>query len=337
MMGAFWAYETLNFGGYWNWDPVENAVFVPWIALIALLHTFTLNERKNSAYSLSYILGMATFILILYSTFLTRSGVLGSSSVHSFTDLGLSAQLLVFLLIFLLGSIALLIWKWKTIPKSEQEASSYTREFWIFAGLLVFAFCSFQVLLATSFPVFNSIGNSLGFNVNLAPPSNQIQFYAKFQIWTGVLIGFVGGIAQYIWWNKIDLKTLFTKALWGASILLICLALGYVLVFVMDKTDGIYQKAIFENEADRTNSYIIRVLSYILLFACSLFGLIMACFSLFKIRKSFWTLSGGALSHIGVALMLLGILFSAGYSKVISINNQGVISKEFTNYCSLSV
>ena len=331
MMGAFWAYETLNFGGYWNWDPVENAVFVPWISLIALSHSLTLNERKNSAHALSYILAICTFVLILYSTFLTRSGVLGSASVHSFTDLGLSAQLLIFLLFFFLGSLGLLFYKWKTIPKSEQETNAYTREFWIYAGLLVFAFCAFQVLLATSFPVFNSIASAFGFNLNLAPPSNQIQFYANFQVWTGVLLTFVAGIGQYIWWNKIELKTVFTKVLWGASILIIFIALGYVIIFLMDEKDGIYQKAIFENEDKRINAYMLRVISYILLFACSLFGLFMAVLSLFKLRKSFWKLSGGALAHIGVALMLLGILFSSGYSKVISINTQGVISKEFTN------
>jgi cytochrome c-type biogenesis protein CcmF len=331
MMGAFWAYETLNFGGYWNWDPVENAVFVPWISLIALLHTFTLNERKSSAYGLSYILAILTFILIVYSTFLTRSGVLGSSSVHSFTDLGLSAQLLLFLLMFFFGSIAFLVYKWKSIPKSKEEAVVYSREFWIFAGLLVFAFCAFQVLLATSFPVFNSLGTAMGFDVNLAPPSNQIQFYANFQIWTAVLLTFVGGIGQYVWWNKIELKTLFTKVLWGASIVLIFLALGYVIVFLMDQKDGIYQKIIFENDTPKTNSYIIRVVSFILLIASSCFALLMASISLYRIRKSFWKLSGGALAHIGVAIMLLGILFSAGYSKVVSINNQGVISKEFTN------
>lgn len=331
MMGAFWAYETLNFGGYWNWDPVENAVFVPWIALVALLHTFTLNDRKGSALGLSYILGLSVFVLIMYSTFLTRSGILGSGSVHSFTDLGLSGQLLISLLLFVFASIALLVYRWKSIPKSDSEVSIYTREFWVFAGLLVFAFSAFQILLATSFPVFNSIGTALGFNVNLAPPSDQVAFYARFQVWAGVLIAFVGGIAQYVWWNKIDLKTLFSKVLLTASLLLILLAAAYVFVFLMDTNDGIYQKAMFETDQKRTTAYIVRVLSYILLFASSLFAIIMSMMSIYKLRKSFFKLSGGAIAHIGVGMMLLGMLFSSGYSKVVSVNNQGMISKEFTN------
>ena len=94
MMGAYWAYETLNFGGYWNWDPVENAVYVPWLFLVASLHSIILTQKNRQYYKMSLILSIVSFILILYSTFLTRSGILGDSSVHSFTDLGLSLSLI---------------------------------------------------------------------------------------------------------------------------------------------------------------------------------------------------------------------------------------------------
>ena len=90
LMGAYWAYETLNFGGYWNWDPVENAIFVPWLVLIGGIHTMLIYKRNGAAVKTSFILIIATFLLVVYSTFLTRSGILGDSSVHSFTDLGLS-------------------------------------------------------------------------------------------------------------------------------------------------------------------------------------------------------------------------------------------------------
>ena len=99
-MGGYWAYETLNFGGYWNWDPVENAVYVPWLILVASLHTMITYKNSETALKASIILVIAVFIAILYSTFLTRSGILGESSVHSFTDLGLSGQLLALLVVF---------------------------------------------------------------------------------------------------------------------------------------------------------------------------------------------------------------------------------------------
>lgn len=98
VMGAFWAYETLNFGGFWNWDPVENAVYIPWLFLIATLHLMILFKKRKKGLKALINLTLCSFLLIVYSTFLTRSGILGESSVHAFTDLGLSSQLLLSLI-----------------------------------------------------------------------------------------------------------------------------------------------------------------------------------------------------------------------------------------------
>jgi cytochrome c-type biogenesis protein CcmF len=108
MMGAYWAYETLNFGGYWNWDPVENAVYVPWLILVAAIHLMISYKNSGTALRITVIMVTLSFLLILYATFLTRSGILGNSSVHSFTDLGLSGQLGFYLLTFTILSAALI-------------------------------------------------------------------------------------------------------------------------------------------------------------------------------------------------------------------------------------
>src|SRR3989337_3116765 len=120
LMGGYWAYETLNFGGYWNWDPVENAVYVPWILLIASIHTMITYKNSETALKASIILVISVFIFILYATFLTRSGILGDGSVHSFTDLGLSGQLLLYLLFFLVAALVIAIVRWKEIPSTEK-------------------------------------------------------------------------------------------------------------------------------------------------------------------------------------------------------------------------
>jgi cytochrome c-type biogenesis protein CcmF len=87
MMGGLWAYETLGWGGYWGWDPVENSSLVPWLVGVASIHTI-LSQRKRGAFvRTNLVLGVLCFVLVLYSTFLTRSGVLGETSVHSFVDL----------------------------------------------------------------------------------------------------------------------------------------------------------------------------------------------------------------------------------------------------------
>lgn len=108
LMGGAWAYEALGFGGFWAWDPVENASLVPWLTLVGAAHLLVINQRKPTSLFATLLLTLSTFILILYSTFLTRSGVLGDSSVHSFVDSGILAQLLVYLLFFVALSTALM-------------------------------------------------------------------------------------------------------------------------------------------------------------------------------------------------------------------------------------
>ena len=204
LMGGYWAYETLSFGGYWNWDPVENAVYVPWLILIASLHTMIAFKKSNTALKASIILNIATFVLILYSTFLTRSGILGNASVHSFTDLGLSGQLLIYLLTFTVLSIVLAVRHWKHIPTTQKELTTYSKEFWIFIGSLTLCLAGFQVIVSTSLPVFNKIAEGLGFVSNLAPP--EPEHYNKFQIWGGILVAIFSAIGQFLWWQKPDRK-----------------------------------------------------------------------------------------------------------------------------------
>jgi cytochrome c-type biogenesis protein CcmF len=109
LMGGAWAYEALSFGGFWAWDPVENASLVPWITLVGAGHLMLVNKRKPTALFSLFLLTLITFILILYSTFLTRSGVLGDTSVHSFTGDGMLPGLLIFLLFFTGLSVLMLL------------------------------------------------------------------------------------------------------------------------------------------------------------------------------------------------------------------------------------
>ena len=102
-MGGFWAYESLSFGGYWAWDPVENASLVPWLLLISGIHLMLIKKVTNSSTIAAYTLVISTYIMVLYASFLTRSGVLGETSVHSFTDLGLAGQLMQFVVLCSFG------------------------------------------------------------------------------------------------------------------------------------------------------------------------------------------------------------------------------------------
>ncbi len=309
MMGAYWAYETLNFGGYWNWDPVENASFVPWLTLVAAIHTMLHAKTSSSSLKTSIILVIATFILVLYSTFLNRSGILGNASVHSFTDLGLSGQLLIYLLTFLVVAISLSIYRWKNIPSDEKELQVYTREFWIFISASLLGLSAFQLIFTTSIPVYNKILESFGILSNIALPADQVEHYSKIQIWIYILIGIASGIGQYIWWGKIKGKNTLNS-------LYLPLLLTAILTIL-----AINLKEVFKPE-------------YILLLLAGIFGIITNGLIIFHLIKAKISLSGGAIAHLGLGIMLIGVLFSSGYSKVVSLNNSGFAisnkSEEFT-------
>ncbi|WP_236017389.1 cytochrome c biogenesis protein CcsA [Roseivirga sp. E12] len=306
IMGGYWAYETLNFGGYWNWDPVENAVYVPWLVLIASMHTMIVFKKSETALKTSIVLVISTFLLILYATFLTRSGILGNASVHSFTDLGLSGQLLVYLFVFLIGAIALAAIRWKHIPTSEKEASTYSREFWIFIGALTLCLMAFQVIVPTSFPVFNSIIEAFGGISSLAQPANQVEFYSQWQLWFAIAIALLSGTGQFFFWQKMDKEKL-------KSALALPIIVSLLLSALIFTTAKIYNPV------------------YIAILVAGVYSIVSnsnILINLFRSRS--YKLTGGSVAHIGIAMILLGIMFSEGYSRVLSKNLTRKISNDLT-------
>ncbi len=300
MMGAYWAYETLNFGGYWNWDPVENAVYVPWLFLVASLHSIILTQKNNQYYKMSLILSVVSFILILYSTFLTRSGILGDSSVHSFTDLGLSGQLLIYLFTFISISLYLFLIRWKNIPFSEKEAKVYNADFWLYIGVFILILMSFQVIFPTSIPVYNAIVEFFGGFSNLAPPIEKEIFYSSAQIWFASSIAVLSSIAQVLWWRGKEKKE---KFLLFSNSLIMTMALSGAIILL----------------------YPINKPSYMVLITSSIFSVFSNGSVLIYFYKKRSFISSGAVSHIGLAIMLIGILFSSGYSSIQSKNYTGLV------------
>jgi cytochrome c-type biogenesis protein CcmF len=300
IMGAYWAYVTLNFGGYWNWDPVENAVYVPWLILVASIHTMITFKKSATALKTSIVLVILSFILVLYATFLVRSGVLGDASVHSFTDLGLSGQLLIYMLFFLVIAVFLAARAWKHIPTSEKEASVYSREFWIFLGAVTLGLMAFQVILPTSIPAWNALVESFGGISNMAPPADQVEFYTRFQLWFAVAIALLTSVGQFFWWQKIDKKALKDALVMPYIASVLISAAIIVLAKVYDW-------------------------KYIIIVLAGTFTIVANSVILAKIlKKSTFKLAGGSLAHIGLGMILIGIMFSSGYSDVISINMSGL-------------
>ena len=293
MMGGAWAYESLSFGGYWAWDPVENASLIPWLTMIAGVHVLVAYRKTGNSIGSSFILMMASFLLVLYATFLTRSGILGSSSVHAFTDLGMSGQLLVLLGAFLVFAVGMAIWRWRELPFSKKEESTYSREFWMFIGTLVLVVSCFQIIISTSIPVYNKV-----FGTNIAPPADPIKHYDSWQLPIAVLVVLLAVLGQNAKWKKTPIRQFFMPLLFPAGIAAV--------------TTGIV-------------AYIFRFteIPYLALLFASLFAVFGNVPHVVQ-RVPVLLKNGGAVSHIGIALMLLGVLISSARKQVISLNVAGV-------------
>src|SRR5207247_8966783 len=120
IMGGVWAYKVLGWGGYWGWDPVENGSFIPWLCNIALLHGLLVQRVTGSLRRTNFFLAITSYVLVLYASFLTRSGVLAGLSVHSFVNLGLNGFLLSFLIVIGTVGYGTLLFRLLDIPRPDR-------------------------------------------------------------------------------------------------------------------------------------------------------------------------------------------------------------------------
>ncbi|MFN3560628.1 MAG: heme lyase CcmF/NrfE family subunit [Chloroherpetonaceae bacterium] len=282
MMGGYWAYKVLGWGGYWGWDPVENSSLVPWLLIVALLHTMVVQKKNGALKKTNLLLAVLAFSMVLYSSFLTRSGVLADTSVHSFTDLGLYNQLLAFTLTFLGLGVVLLLVRFKSIKVVSREESLYSREFFLLCGAVVLMLIAGVVVAGISTPIVDSI-------LNRQITKLEPDFYNQVTLPLAVLIGFLSAVGQSIWWTKIDKENL-VKALW----LPLTLALVFTTVLMLAGMKDV---------------------SMILLALTASFSLFANGQVLLKVLKGNPKYAGGSLTHVGLALMLLGIIGSAKYDE----------------------
>lgn len=311
MMGAMWAYESLTFGGYWAWDPVENASLVPWLILVAGIHTMVIYRHTGRSLRISVTLIISAYLLVLYATFLTRSGILGDSSVHAFTDLGMNTQLLLFLAVFLLAAITLLLTRYRYIPHIVKEEEASSREFWMFMGSLVLLISAVTIIVMTSIPVINKIAGILtGHDRKLFKPlaigSDSEYAYNKIQIYIAIAIGLLTGITQYLKYKKTNGSYLLGKLVMPIALSILISSILFLLIPINYHTHGTEYLAI------------IRVAVFMSVYgACGNFSYI---YTGLKGRIKY---SGASVSHAGFCLMLLGVLISASKKEILSLNPNG--------------
>ncbi len=297
IMGAFWAYESLNFGGYWAWDPVENASILPWITMIGALHVLIVYKNTGHSYFTATFLVLISFVLTLYASFLTRSGILGDTSVHAFTDLGMTAHLVADVLIFLFIAVWLLVIRWKELPITQKDEETYSREFWLFVGSVFLALSCFHLLLVTSIPVWNKL-----FGSHMAPPTEPVKHYNVIQACFAVVVMLLTGFTQFLKYKNTSSAKFFIRAL--------------VYLVVSALISGIIIYA--------TGVYHLHFVYGVLVFA-AVYSVLSNGKVLVDAFSGKFKLAGSAVAHIGFGLLLIGAVISGGTKNVASVNESGVI------------
>jgi len=193
LFGAEWAYLVLGWGGYWAWDPVENAAFMPWLTCTAFLHSVMIQEKKNMLKVWNMVLVILTFLLTIFGTFLTRSGVI--SSVHSFTQSGLGPFFIGFLAIAAVISLALLLWRLPQLKSENELDSLVSRESTFLFNNLVLVGIAFAVFWGTVFPVLSEWVR--GVKITVGPP-----FFNKVNAPLGLILLFLTGVGPLIAWRR---------------------------------------------------------------------------------------------------------------------------------------
>ena len=290
MLGGYWAYEMLGWGGYWAWDPVENSSLIPWLVGVAGIHTLLVQKKTQAKGGIgkyaktNLMLCVLTYVFVLYSTFLTRSGVLGDASVHSFVDPGMIIYLFLLLFIgtFTLLGFGMIAFRWKTLNENiKDDESLLSRELGLFTAMIVLIASAIIVLVGTSAPIFGKAVDTY--------------FYNEMHLPLAIIIMFLNGISLLIKWQKSDTKELIKKSTYSA--------VGAVLFTIL--------LVIFGG---------VREIMMIILSLTTAFSLFVNLDIAIKIVKGNFKMLGAYVAHIGIALFILGVIGSAVYSEEMTVD-----------------
>ncbi|MGC4103917.1 cytochrome c biogenesis protein CcsA [Ferruginibacter sp.] len=313
MMGGKWAYESLSFGGYWAWDPVENASLVPWLIMVAGLHTMVIFKATGQSLRASYLFVILSFVFILYSTFLTRTGILSDTSVHAFTldeetKRVTYTMLLLFMGAFTVPALVLYFINYKKIPSIATEERIDSREFWMFIGAVVFFLAALFISGKTSVPVYNAI-----FNQSVAQPEDVEFSYNKVMVLVAFIIGLLTAITQYFKYKNTP-RPYFLKKI--ALPTFVSAVLTTLLVSFYPIT---YNK--------QGAGFLVAI--YMALFA-AIYAVIANGAYIWAGLNGKLKAAGGSIAHLGFALMLVGMLIASGNKKTISDNRVTGINIPFS-------
>jgi cytochrome c-type biogenesis protein CcmF len=341
LMGGAWAYEALSFGGFWAWDPVENASLFPWLTFVGAAHVMIIQRKKGKSSYVTFLLTMLSFLLVLYSTYLTRSGILGDTSVHSFAD-GMPGQLLIFLFFFWWLAGYLVVWnKMLRIIYTVLSICFFVVQFYVedlkilsivliasYIGIFVFSYLKFfpkeenekeESVTSREFWMFIAailllisclqiiITTSIPvinkvFGTALTSNTDVFEAYVKYQILFGFLICLLMGGGLYLKYSKTPVKKLLSD-----------LAISFVITAVLCLTLALSYQLQYKNE-------IFRLVVYWLFFFAATFAIVANVGYFVRVLKGNVKSSGAPIAHLGFGMIMLGAFISTSQSDVISEN-----------------
>lgn len=284
MLGGFWAYETLGWGGFWAWDPVENSSLIPWLIAVSLVHTMLIAKKNGGLLKSNFILACASFLAVLYATFLTRSGVLGDTSVHSFVSPGpiVYKLLLVFIIVFTIISLLAFFFKINQFNKVKLEFLLTSKEFLLSFGSLILLCICFIVLFGTSWPIMAEL---FGMKKATVDP----KWYNQINLPLAIVMLLVNSLSLLSTWKSNDYNVVFKKIMIPMIISLVLTGLMFILGM--------------------------KNIVYLLFIFAFVMTLVINSEFIFKTFTKNFKASGAFISHIGIALVILGALSTGGYSE----------------------
>ena len=295
VLGGWWAYEVLSWGGYWAWDPVENASFMPWLVATAFIHSALVQRRRGMLQSWNFVLVISAFALTILGTFLTRSGTI--ASVHSFTQSAIGPVLLAFLIVVLIVSFGLFALRANDVAQPSRMESLSSREGSFLYNNLVLTVYAFVVLVGTIYPLF--LEAITGTTVRVGEPFyNRLAVPLSFALLLGMGVGPVmpWRVARPdLVWSRIHGPLQVALAA-GAVTVIATTTIGWVVLSVVLCTFVI---AVIGNHfwAQARHAAVARETS-----------VWAEGRRLFARDPGYW---GGQVSHVGVAVLALGIAFAS--------------------------
>ncbi len=278
MLGGYWAYGVLGWGGWWGWDPVENASLIPWLVAVALLHTLLVQKKGGGFVRTNFALAILAYVLVVYSTFLTRSGILGDASVHSFTDPGafVYTLLLVWVASLVVIGFGLLVRRWSHLKPTAAITGILRKDSMLGWATVVIALLAFIVFVGTNWPIVSN---------GTVEPS----FYNKTGVPIGILLAVLLGLSLALQWEEVPFSVALKRMLPSVA--------GAVAV-----TIGIFFMGVRE------------VLPLVFSLS-SLFALFMSIRTAAVMYRVEVLAIGGPLAHFGLAVVFLGVIGSGFYSE----------------------